>query len=42
MYFSRLSFFVKYNVILNFSLVVWQAGGVTPFPRRQSLCYTYS
>jgi len=41
MYYSRMSFFVKYDVILNFDLVVWQAG-FTSFQRRQSLCYTYS
>jgi hypothetical protein len=41
MYYSRLRLFVKDDVILNFVLYVWQAG-VTPFQRRQSLCYVYS
>jgi len=41
MYYSRLSLFVKYDVILKFVPVVWQAG-VTPLQRRQCLCYTYS
>ena len=38
MYYSRLRIFVKCNVILNFGLVVWQAG-VTPFQRRQSVLH---